>query len=106
MDKFYFVILGDQDNSIGNEMEKHLSIFNETTRILQNVYLCRKRSEETTEPKTTNELRDYIAGEKNGYCMVIDIDKGLSCAWSLTKDNSDKLIEIVEKLKNGWQTKQ
>lgn len=101
MDQYYFVILGDQDNGIGNEMEKHLSIFNESTRILPNVYLCSKKSGETSVPMTTNKLRDYIAGEKNGYCMVIDIDKGLSCAWSLTKDNSDKLIEIVEKLKNG-----
>ena len=97
---YFLVILGDIDNSHFEQMRERLIHLGESRRIMENVFLL-SMNDTNREPLTVRKVRNIITGEDLGYCFVIRLNKELSSAWNLTKENSEYLLNIIEKLQDG-----
>lgn len=99
-ESFFLVVLGDINNSHFEKMKERLVRIGETRRILENAFLL-SIDESHIEPWTIQKVRNIVAGDDLGYCLVIRINKSFSSAWNLTKDDSLYFIDILEKLQDG-----
>ena len=97
---YFLVILGDIDNSHFGQMRERLIHLGVSRRIMENVFLL-SMNESNREQLTVRNVRNIITGDDLGYCFVIRLNKDLSSAWNLTKENSEYLLNIIEKLQDG-----
>ena len=97
---YLLIVLGDIENSHYVRMLERLNKMGEVRKIMDNMYVLSIAQIEEVK-LATSMVRNKITGDDYGYCFVIRITNELSCAWSLTKLNSDYLIDIIKSLEDG-----
>lgn len=96
----FLVVLGDFDNSHFDKMKGRLVRLGEIRRILDNAFLL-TINEKTNASWSAMKVRNVVAGDDFGYCIVIRINQEFSSAWNLAKDDSEYLLNILEKIQYG-----
>lgn len=96
--KVYLIILGDIGNKHYNHMLESMKKIGQPNQLVDNVYIL--TIENTTNYGNKESVRNYIAGNEFGYCLILPVDSKLSCAWSLPSEKSELLSKIVKEQKN------
>lgn len=98
MDQSYLVILADQGNKHYSRMHERLKEAGAVNQLIDNIFVLTIQNNE--ELDNMEKVRNYIAGEEFGYCLVIKVGPEFSCAWNIPKSKSELLKEIIEDQKN------
>lgn len=98
MRKEYLVILGDVDNRHYKSMLERLKKVGKATQLIDNIFVL--TIEGRNDFGNMELVRNYIAGQEYGYCLIITINSNFSCAWNLSKDRSEFLDNIIKEQRN------
>ena len=98
MKGYYIVILGSEIEEANNKMMERLLNLGEVRKLMKNMYLL-KLSNETDDRRTY--VRDEISGIEKLSVYVITLTDELSTAWTMPKDNSNYLKEIIREKIHG-----
>lgn len=98
MKGYYIVILGSEIEEANNKMMERLLNLGEVRKLMKNMYLL-KLSNETDDRRTY--VRDEISGIEKLSVYVITLTDGLSTAWTMPKENSNYLKEIIREKLHG-----
>ena len=79
-------------------MHERLKRSGETILLIDNIFVLTIQNNE--ELNDMEKIRNYIAGDEFGYCLVIKVSPDFSCAWNIPKEKSELLKEIIEEQKN------
>lgn len=101
MYKYFLIVLGDIDNSHYDKMYSRLKSLGEIRKIMDNTFVLKTISPSNETLPKSKEIRDRISLPDYGFCIVIKINKDLSCAWSLTKEGSDIMLNITKGIEDG-----
>ena len=99
MEQSYLIILGDIGNKHYARMLERALKIGVPTQLLENVYALTLH--DNVDLQNMEDVRNYIAGDEFGYCIVVTINSGFTCAWNLTKSRSEIFTGIV----NGQKDK-
>ena len=90
----FIVVLSDADSSIEKSMLDRLKKIGDVNSIMDNVYLlsCENSSLDMSK------IRNDVAGEERGHCIVFRFDNKIAFAWSLYVDQSDLLNKVVKEV--------
>lgn len=98
MKGYYIVILGSEIEEANNKMMERLLNLGEVRKLMKNMYLL-KLSNETDDRRTY--VRDEISGIEKLSVYVITLTDELSTAWTMPKENSNYLKEIIREKIHG-----
>ena len=98
MKGYYIVILGSEIEEANNKMMERLLNLGEVRKLMKNMYLL-KLSNETDDRRTY--VRDEISGIEKLSVYVITLTDELSTAWTMPKENSNYLKEIISEKLHG-----
>lgn len=90
----YLVVLGDKGNRHNVHMLERLRKAGQSSQLVDNVFVLTVENRKDLENMEL--VRNYIAGDDFGYCLVITINSSLSCAWNLSLEKTKLLDEIVK----------
>lgn len=98
MEKAYIIILGDTGNQHYDHMLERLGQIGHSTKLIDNIYILKAQNDK--EFGNMELIRNFIAGEEFGYCLVIAINSGLMSAWNLPRGMNELLTNIVKEQTN------
>ena len=99
MKQSYLVILGDYGNRhYGHMYERLKDSGGVLIQLIDNIFVLTIQYNEDLD--NMEKVRNYIAGEEFGYCLVIKVSSDFSCAWNIPKEKSELLKEIIEEPNN------
>lgn len=98
MDKTYLIVLGDVRNKHYIPMTHRMDEIGESVNLTDNIYLLSVTEDSSFDNMIA--IRNHIAGEDFGYCMVFPIDKDFTCAWNIPQENNILLSNTVKERKN------
>lgn len=98
MKGYYIVILGSEIEEANNKMIERMLNLGEVRKLMKNMYLL-KLSNETDDRRTY--VRDEISGIEKLSVYVITLTDELSTAWTMPKENSNYLKEIIREKLHG-----
>ena len=90
----FIVALSDSNSNIKKLMIDRLQGIGAANLIMDNVYLLSCDCDSLDISK----IRNDIAGEERGHCIVFRFDNKIAFAWSLKVENSDMLSKVVKEV--------
>ncbi len=90
----FIVVLSDADSNINESMLDRLHGIGKVYPIMDNVYLLSCESN----PLDISKIRNDVAGEEHGHCIVFRFDNKIAFAWSLKVENSDMLSKVAKEV--------
>ena len=98
MKGYYIVILGAEIEEANKKMIERMLNLGEVRKLMKNMYLL-KLSNETDDRRTY--VRDEISGKEKLSVYVITLTDELSTAWTMPKENSNYLKDIIREKLHG-----
>lgn len=93
MKKTYIIVLGDIGNSHYSHMLDRMKKVGKTLNLVDNIYILTIQNNDLDNKEL---VRNYIAGQDFGYCLVVSINSDLSCAWNLPVEKSKLFGSIIK----------
>lgn len=93
MNKAYIIVLGDRGNSHYSLMLDRMRKVGKTLNLVDNIYVLTIQNKDFDNKEL---VRNYIAGNDYGYCLVVSINSDLSCAWNLPIEKSKLFGNIIQ----------
>ena len=90
----FIVVLDDADNAINESMLDRLQGIGSVNPIMDHVYLLSCE----TNPLDISKIRNDVAGEERGHCIIFRFDNKIAFAWSLKVENSDMLNKVAKEV--------
>ncbi len=93
MNKAYIIVLGDSGNSHYSRMFDRMKKVGNILNLVDNIYVLTIQNKDFDNKEL---VRNYIAGNDYGYCLVVSINSDLSCAWNLPIEKSKLFGNIIK----------
>lgn len=98
MKGYYIVILGSESEVSNNKMIERMHYLGDARKLMKNMYLL-KLPNDTDDRRTY--VRDQISGKEKLSVYVITLTDKLATAWTMPKENSNYLKEIIREELHG-----